>query len=69
MASLLHGQLMQAMHYNPLFTALLPVLVAFAVMLYWKAVVRNELEWPQLPMPAIKVFLGVAAMFTIARNL
>jgi hypothetical protein len=36
---------------------------------YWQAVVRNEIEWPQIPVPALTFFLGLVAVFTIARNL
>jgi hypothetical protein len=69
LAALLHGRVIEAMHYNPLFVALVPLSLAFAVIVYWKAVVRNEIEWPQMPKPALSFFLGLVAAFTIARNL
>ncbi len=69
LAALLHGRLVEAMHYNPLFVALVPILVVFAAVVYWKAVVRNEIQWPQLPQPALTFFLAIVAVFTIARNL
>lgn len=69
LAALLHGRVIDAMHYNPLFVALVPLLLAFAVIVYWKAIVRNQLAWPQIPTPALTFFLGLIAVFTIARNL
>lgn len=69
LAALLHGRVIEAMHYNPLFVALVPLLLAFAAMAYWKAVVRNEIAWPQLSKPALTFFLALVAVFTIARNL
>lgn len=69
LAALLHGRVIEAMHYNPLFVALLPLLLAFAGIVYGKAVMRNEIEWPQLPKAALPFFLAVVAVFTIARNL
>jgi hypothetical protein len=69
LAALLHGRIMEAMHYNPFFVALVPVLLLFAMVAYWQAVVRNEIEWPQIPVPALTFFLGLVAVFTIARNL
>lgn len=69
LAALLHGQVIEAMHYNPLFVALVPVLLLFGMMVYWKAVVRNEIRWPQIPGPALTFFLGIVTVFTIARNM
>jgi hypothetical protein len=69
LAALLHGRVGEAMHYNPLFVALVPLLLAFAGVVYWKAAVRNQIQWPHLPQPALTFFLGLVAVFTIARNL
>jgi hypothetical protein len=57
------------MRYNPLFVALVPLLLTFSAMLYWKAVKRNEIEWPRISKPTLSFFLGLVAVFTIARNL
>jgi hypothetical protein len=57
------------MHYNPLFVALLPLLLVFAAVVYGKAVIKNEIQWPQIPKPALTLLLGIVAFFTIARNL
>ncbi len=69
LAALLHGRVIDAMHYNPLFVALLPLLLAFAGIVYWKAATGKQMEWPQIPQPALTFFLGLVAVFTIARNL
>jgi hypothetical protein len=69
LAALLHGRIIDAMHYNPLFVMLFPLLVAFGVMMYWKAAVKNEIQWPQLPKPALTFLLAVVAVFAVARNL
>ena len=69
LAALLHGRLAEAMHYNPLFVVLLPMLCLFAGFVYWKAAVRNRIEWPQLPQTVLASLLGVIAAFTIVRNL
>ena len=69
LAALLHGRVLEAMHYNPLFVALLPLLLVFAAVVYGKAVIKNEIQWPQIPKPALTLLLGIVAFFTIARNL
>lgn len=68
LAALLHGRLVDAMHYNPLFVILLPLVLAFGVMTYWKATAKNEIQWPQLPKPALTFMLAMIAIFAIARN-
>ncbi len=69
LAALLHGRLAEAMHYNPLFVALVPLLLVFAALVYGKAIIRNEIQWPAVPKPALTFFLALVAVFTIARNL
>jgi hypothetical protein len=69
LSALLHGRLMEALHYNPLFVALLPLLVAFALVAYWNAIARDETRWPRIPTPVLSALLAVAAVFTIVRNL
>jgi hypothetical protein len=68
LSALLHGRVFEATHYNPLFVALLPLLLACAIAAYWTAILRNEVKWPQIPVPAISLFLATAAIFTIVRN-
>ena len=69
LSALLHGRLMEAMQYNPLFVALLPLLVAFAAVTYWTAIARNETRWPRIPTPMLSALLAIIAVFTIVRNL
>jgi hypothetical protein len=69
LASLLHGRVIDAMHYNPLFVMLLPLLLAFAAMTYWNAAAENEVQWPQLPKPALTFMLVVITAFAVGRNL
>jgi hypothetical protein len=68
MASLLHGNLAQAWHYNALFVAILPLLLFAAFTTYWSAVAKERVEWPQVPKSAIVIFFVVACAFTIIRN-
>lgn len=69
LSALLHGRLMEAVQYNPLFVALLPLLVAFAGIAYFTAIARNETRWPRIPTPVLSAMLAIAAVFTIVRNL
>jgi hypothetical protein len=68
LAALLHGRFLDAAHYNPLFVALLPVLLLMSAAFYWRAAARGEVRWPQLPKPALLLFLLTAAAFTVVRN-
>jgi uncharacterized protein DUF2752 len=68
LAALLHGHLSEAINYNPLFVAVLPSLIVWAGIVYGRAVVTDELRWPQVPKPAVMLFLGFVAVFTIVRN-
>ncbi len=58
LAALLHGRVLEAMHYNPLFVMLLPLLLVFGAMMYWKAAVKNEIQWPRIPRPALTFYAG-----------
>lgn len=69
LSALLHGRLLEAVQYNPLFVALLPLLAGLAAVAYWKAMARNEVQWPRVPTAVLSAFLAIAAVFTIVRNL
>ena len=69
LSALLHGSFALAVHYNPLFVALLPLLFAFAAIAYWRAVARNEMSWPRIPTSVIMVLLAIMGVFSIVRNL
>jgi len=68
LSALLHGRFLEAIHYNPLFVALVPVLLFFAAVLYWQSAARSEVRWPQLPKPALVLFLLTTGAFTVIRN-
>lgn len=62
LAALLHGQLRQALHLNPLTTLLLPVaLLYFLLSLFGKPV--------QSPKYAAYAFVALAGVFLVARNM
>ena len=69
LAALLHGNLVEALQYNPLFVALLPFVLMFASVVYWSAVVKDKVEWPQVPKPAVTLLVAVLAVFAVVRNL
>jgi uncharacterized protein DUF2752 len=68
LAALLQGRLTEAIHYNPLFVALLPLLVALAASAYWSAMTKDEVRWAQLPKPALALLVAIVAVFGVARN-
>lgn len=68
MSAMLHGNLVQAWHYNALFVAVLPVLLIATCAMYWSAIAKDRVEWPQVPKSAIVMFFVVACAFTIVRN-
>jgi hypothetical protein len=63
LAALLHGHLIEALHFNPLTTLLLPVGLA------WIVYSRRRQGPLQLPPVALYTLLGITAIFTLARNL
>lgn len=66
--SLLHGKFSEALHYNALFTALVPFFVVWFA--FWCYAVLRYDRWPRFAMPrAAALGLGIAAvLFAIARN-
>lgn len=66
-AALLHGRLAEAFHYNALLTVLLPFLIAYFALAYWKAMTRERFEWPQIPAFAPKYLLMLASLFALLR--
>jgi hypothetical protein len=65
LAALLHGNLREALHYNPLTTALLPAALLYLAYVYLQ---RNK-DPMQIPTPVTYALLTVAAIFTVVRNL
>jgi len=71
--ALLHGRVLDALHDNVLFVALLPV--ALGLILKWAAPAWRENRWPAVPLePRALVARGaalavLAAVFMVVRNL
>jgi hypothetical protein len=63
LAALLHGHLMEALHFNPLTTLLLPIALA------WIVCSRRRQKRLQIPPVALYTLLVITATFTLARNL
>lgn len=68
LAALVHGRLIDAFHYNALLTVMLPFLLAYFALTYWKATTQKRFEWPQIPAPAPKYMLLLASAFALLRN-
>jgi hypothetical protein len=68
LAALLHGHLHEALRFNALFVLLLPAALAFAVLLYRRAIQPGLFRWPQPPASAVYGVLAASAIFTVARN-
>ncbi len=69
LAALLHGQLREALHDNPLFVFALPFAAHWSIRSYLRFLQHNRFRWPRLPQPAIYAALVLTAFFTIVRNL
>jgi Protein of unknown function (DUF2752) len=67
-AALLHAHIAEALHYNPLVVTLLPLLLAFFAVSYWKAIHSDEFLWPRVPPALIQAFCVVALLFGFFRN-
>ena len=68
LAALLHGRFTEAIHYNPLFVALLPLLIALFCNAYWSAIVTDKVRWPQVPKPVLALLIAIVVAFAVARN-
>jgi hypothetical protein len=68
LAALLHGQLVEAIHLNALFTLLFPVAGVYSFVAYYRFLRREPLSWPQAPGTAIYGTLALATLFMILRN-
>jgi 1-acyl-sn-glycerol-3-phosphate acyltransferase len=69
LAALLHGNLLEALHLNPLSTLLLPIAVLYAAHHYWQQRSGPTQGWPYLPNYATYTLLTITAIFAITRNL
>jgi hypothetical protein len=68
LAALLHGRIIEALHYNPLMVALLPLFAGYFAITYWNAMRYKRFVWPQLPIPVLENLLAAAAIFMVVRN-
>jgi hypothetical protein len=68
-ATLLHGNVVGALHFNAAVTLLLPVLLWYFGSMYWTAVRENRVEWPQVPHGSWKATLACVLLFAVARDL
>jgi len=69
LAAVLRGHFSEAMHSNALVTLLLPIAAIYSTLCYRRLLRHEAIGWPQPPQAAIYCAFGVAAAFTILRNL
>jgi len=69
LADLVRGNLADALHSNALIVILLPILAAYGLAAYWRAVRGFQTCWPRIPNNAIAALLIVTLIFAVARNL
>jgi hypothetical protein len=68
LAALLHGRIAEALHYNTLVVMLIPVLLAYFAVAYWKSRGDEVFTWPRVPAIALTALLVVSAAFGVLRN-
>jgi hypothetical protein len=67
-AALLHLRIAEALHYNALVVLLVPILLAYFAVAYWKAT-RNEVYiWPRVPAMGLTALLVMSVAFGVLRN-
>ena len=69
LSALVRGNLSQAVHYNLLLVALLPVLALAAARAYRSAVVKDRIELPQIRVSSAWALLFTVVVFTVFRNI
>src|SRR5262245_59786030 len=67
LAAPLHRRFSPALHFNAAVVLLLPIVAAYLAMVYWTAVRKNRIEWPQVPAYSWKFALMGIAVFGFAR--
>jgi hypothetical protein len=68
MAALLHGRWSEALRLNVLFVVLLPFLVGYAAVCFFRAWGARPFRWPELPQIAVQAALAAALLFMVVRN-
>ncbi len=69
LAAVLRGHFSEAMHSNALVTLLLPIAAIYGTLWYRRLLRGDTIRWPRPPQAAIFCAFGIAAVFTILRNL
>ena len=69
LAALSHGHLAEALRWNALVIAALPVGAGWLAAAYRRAVLHRERVWPEAPRFALVAAVASAAAFAIVRNL
>lgn len=68
LATLLHLKIADALHYNALVVLLVPVMLAYFAVAYWKATRDEVFTWPRVPAVGLTALLVVSLAFGVARN-
>lgn len=68
LAALLHLRIAEALHYNALVVMLVPVLLAYFAVAYWKARRDEIFTWPRVPASGLTALLVLTAAFGVLRN-
>ena len=68
LAALLHARIAEALHYNALVVLLVPVLLAYFAVAYWKARRDEVFIWPRVPVMGLTALLVMSAAFGVLRN-
>lgn len=69
LAALLHGRLIEAMHWNAMVVLLLPFATFYFVASYWRAIRRADFQWPNVSSTSLALILVCLGIFTVLRNL
>jgi hypothetical protein len=67
-AALLHLRIADALHYNALVVLLVPVMVIYFAVAYWKATREEVFTWPRVPAVGLAALLVMSLAFGVARN-
>jgi hypothetical protein len=68
LAALLHLRIAEALHYNALVVVLVPVLLAYFAVGYWKSRRDEVFTWPRVPALGLTALLVACAAFGVLRN-
>jgi hypothetical protein len=69
LAALLHGRIVEALHFNALFVLLAPLLFGYFAVTYIAAMRPGRFAWPRMPQPLLNSLLVLATVFAVTRNL